>query len=142
MRHIARLIAVLALLALPLIAFAQEAASLPSDLPGVIGWFAQTHAAGEWSLLIGGALTLLVRLLTLLRPLADKLPPEATKWLAMGLAMLGSAATGLLSHVPWYKVVADGVLVGVAAIGGWELVLKPVLDKLGLSKSPTGPVKT
>lgn len=123
------------------VALAQDMpATLPNDVGGIVAWFKQTHEAGEWSLVIGGAVTLLVRLLTLLKPLADKLPPEATKWLAMGLAMLGSIATGLMAKIAWYKVILDGLQVGAAALGGWEFILKPLLDKLGLSKVPTGPI--
>jgi hypothetical protein len=137
-----KLLVLLALMLVPCVAFAQEvAASLPNDPAGILAFFKQTHDAGEWSLVIGGVITLLVRLLTLLKPLAEKLPPEATKWLAMALAMLGSAATGFMAHVPWYKVLADGVQVGAAALGGWEFILKPLLGKFGLSKAPTGPVK-
>lgn len=132
----------LLLVFVPVAAFAQEqAASLPEDFSGIVGFFRQTHEAGEWSLVIGGVITLLVRLLTLIKPLAAKLPPEQTKWIAMGLAMLGSIATGLMAKVAWYKVLADGVQVGAAALGGWEFVLKPLLGKLGLSKNPVGPVK-
>ncbi len=140
----AKLLALIVLLFVPVVAFAQEAASqaatLPDDMTGVLAWFRATHTGGNWSLLIGGVITLLVRLLTLLKPLADKLPPEATKWVAMALAMLGSIATGLMAGVVWYKVLADGVQVGAAALGGWEFILKPLLGKLGLSKSPTGSV--
>lgn len=135
MRHLTRLAVALALLALPLIAFAQEVAALPSDPGALLGWFAETHKAGHWSLLIGGALTLILRFAPIVKPLLDKLPAEATKWVAMAIAMLGSIATGLMAGVPWYKVLVDGLQVGAAAIGGWELILKPLLTKLGLQKA-------
>ncbi len=129
------------LIAFARVAFAQDVpASLPTDPAGILGFFKQMHETKEWSLLIGGVITLLVRLLTLLKPLAEKLPPEATKWLAMALAMLGSIATGLMAKIPWYKVLLDGIQVGTAAMGGWEFILKPILGKLGLSKNPVGPV--
>lgn len=136
----------LAVLLLPLLAFAGPVVAIdpvivPDDPSGIVAFFKEMHDSKSWSLLIGGVITLLVRLLTLLKPLAEKLPPEHTKWLAMGLAMLGSIATGLLASVPWYKVIADGVQTGAAALGGWEFVLKPALSKLGLSTSPTGSVK-
>lgn len=116
-------------------------ASVPTDLTGILGFFKLTHDSKEWGLLIGGVLTLVVRLLTLLKPLADKLPPEQTKWLAMGLAMVTSVSTGLLAGIPWFKVLVDGATVGAAALGGWEFLLKPLLGKLGLSKNPVGAVK-
>lgn len=135
-KHIVRLLIAVSLIALPLIAFAQgEPASLPTDPGAIFEWFAQTHAAGHWSLLIGGALTLILRFAPLVKSLLDKLPAEATKWVAMALAMIGSIATGLMAGVPWYKVLVDGLQVGVAAIGGWELILKPILTKLGLQKA-------
>ena len=142
MKHLALIVAVLLV---PLAALAQVVAldpvTVPSDPAGIIAFFKETHDTKAWSLLIGGVITLLVRLLTLLKPLAEKLPPEQTKWLAMGLAMLGSIATGLLANVAWYKVIADGVQTGAAALGGWEFVLKPLLAKLGLSTNPVGSVK-
>jgi hypothetical protein len=127
----------------PLVVLAQSSAPVvvPDDLAGIIAFFKSTHDSKAYALLFGGLLTVLVRLLTLAKPLAAKLPPEATKYLAMGLAMLGSIATGLLSGVVWYTVIIDGVTVGVAALGGWEFILKPLLSKLGASTSPTGPVK-
>lgn len=137
MRHLNRFAVVLfAALLFPLAALAQEAASLPSDPASLLGWFAETHKAGHWSLLIGGVLTLILRFAPLVKPLLDKLPAEATKWVAMGVAMVGSIATGLMAGVPWYKVLVDGLQVGAAAIGGWELILKPLLTKLGLQKAP------
>lgn len=141
----AKLLVILALVFLPAVVFAQvvalQPASLPEDPSAILAWFKETHSGHSWGLLIGGVITLLVRLLTLLKPLADKLPPEQTKWLAMGLAMLGSISTGLMAGVAWYKVLADGVQIGAAALGGWEFVLKPLLGKLGLSKNPVGAVK-
>lgn len=140
MKHLAVIIAVLLV---PLVALAQASAPVvvPDDVAGLIKFFQDTHQSKAYALLVGGAITVLVRLLTLLKPLAEKLPPEKTKWLAMGLALLGSAATGLLAGVAWYRVILDGVSAGMAALGGWEFVLKPLLDKLGLSTAPTGPVK-
>lgn len=116
-------------------------AQVPEDLSGLVAFFKQTHDDKAYGLLIGGVITVLVRLLTLLKPLAEKLPPEKTKYLAMALAMLGAVATGLTTGVPWYKVIVDGLSTGAAALGGWEFVLKPLLGKLGASTAPTGPVK-
>lgn len=131
MKALHRFAALLAVLLFPLAALAQAAASLPTDPASLLGWFAEVHKGGQWSLLIGGALTLVLRFAPVLKPLLDKLPAESTKWVAMALAMLGSVATGLMAGVPWYKVIVDGLQVGVAAIGGWELILKPLLSKLG-----------
>lgn len=144
MKTFAPLFAVIAAMLIPLVVLAQAASSpatVPDDLAGIIAFFKATHASKAHALMIGGALTVLVRLLTLAKPLADKLPPSATKWVAMSLAMLGSISTGLLAGVPWYTVIIDGAQVGVAAMGGWEFILKPLLSKLGASTSPTGPVK-
>ncbi len=140
MKH---LLALLAVFLVPLAALAQASAPVvvPEDFAGMIAFFKSTHDSKAYALLFGGALTVLVRLLTLAKPLAAKLPPAATKWLAMGLAMLGSISTGLLSGVVWYTVIVDGVTVGVAALGGWEFVLKPIMSKLGLSTNPVGSVK-
>lgn len=135
MRNLKRLTVAVALLLFPALVFAQEAASLPVDPASLLGWFAETHKAGHWSLLIGGALTLVLRFAPVLKPLLDKLPAESTKWVAMGVAMLGSIATGLMAGVAWYKVLVDGATVGVAAIGGWELILKPLLAKLSPAKA-------
>ncbi len=119
--------------ALPLIA--QQAASLPTDPSEMIAWFKEMHSAGNWAFVVGGTLTVLLRFAPYAKPLLDKLPAESTKWVAAGLAMLGSVSTGLMAGVPWYTVLLDGVKVSVAAVGGWELILKPLLTKLGMQKS-------
>lgn len=141
MKHLALIVAVLLV---PLVALAQASApvAVPDDLAGLIAFFKETHASKSYALLIGGAITVLVRLITLAKPLAENLPPAATKWVAMALAMLGSVASGLLAGVPWFTVIVNGLQVGAAALGGWEFILKPLLDKLGLSTAPTGPVKS
>jgi hypothetical protein len=132
-RPMLHLLALFTVLLVPAVALAQ--ASLPSDPSALLTWFAETHAAGHWSLLIGGALTLFLRFAPLVKPLLDKLPAETTKWVAMGVAMVGSIATGLMAGVPLYKVMITGAQVGAAAIGGWELILKPLLTRFGMQKA-------
>ncbi len=101
-----------------------QPASLPDDPASIISWLKETHSGGHWALLVGGVLTLVVRFATALGPLADRLPPESRKWVAMGAAVLGGMGTGLMAGMGWFKSATDGVLLGLAAVGGWEVFLK------------------
>jgi hypothetical protein len=40
-----------------------------------------------------------------------------------------------MAGVPLYKVMITGAQVGAAAIGGWELILKPLLTRFGMQKA-------
>lgn len=53
--------------------------------------------------------------------------PKALPWVAMGLAVAGTVGAGLIAGLGWADAIIQGVLAGVVAIGGWELLLKNIL---------------
>lgn len=77
------------------------------------------YESKNWALLAGLVLTGLVALSRRLGLLA-LVPKEATKWVAIWLAMLGAVGAGLVLGMSWLSIVATGLSTGLMAIGGWE----------------------
>jgi uncharacterized membrane protein YjjP (DUF1212 family) len=77
----------------------------------------------------GGVLALLVALARFVKIL-DFIPDQYDKWVVMLLAMMGSTAVGLVGAWDWLTIVITALTAGAAAIGGWELVLKDLRDKI------------
>jgi hypothetical protein len=78
-------------------------------------------------LLAGLLLTVVVVGLRMLKVM-DAVPPKLVPWLTVGLSVLTSVATGLKTGASAGVIVSTGVLVGVAAVGGWETAGKLVRD--------------
>ena len=80
----------------------------------------------NWPLAVGLILALLVFVANKLG-LKDKVGPKAVPWIAMAIAVAGTVSTGLMAGLGWAESLIQGALTGVAAIGGWELILKHIL---------------
>jgi len=91
----------------------------------------------NWPLAVGLILMLLVFVANKLG-LKRLVGPKALPWVAMAVAVAGSVGTGLLAGLGWVESLLQGVLTGVAAIGGWELLLKHLLG----DKKPEPPADT
>lgn len=81
--------------------------------------------AGQWPLAVGLFLTLLVYLVNRFA-LKDKVDEKVIPWVAFGVGVAGAAGTGLATGVPIVEALTEGVVAGVAAVGGWEMALKHV----------------
>ena len=65
--------------------------------------------------------------------------PKALPWVAMVLAVFGTVGTGLIAGLGWAESLMQGVMAGVVAIGGWELLLKHLVAKDGTPDAPAPP---
>ena len=80
----------------------------------------------NWSLALGLLLTLLVFIANKFG-LKDKVGSKAVPWVATGLAMAATCGVGLSSGVALADAAVQGLLAGVVAIGGWEMLFKHLL---------------
>ena len=90
----------------------------------------------NWPLAVGLFLMLLVFAANKLG-LKKLVPPKALPWVAMTIAVCGTVGTGLVVGLGWAEALVQGVLTGVVAIGGWEMLFKHVLgDKKPAADDP------
>lgn len=78
-----------------------------------------------WGPVLASLLTLAVFILRRTGALA-KLPPAALPWVAAVLAMLADVASAAIAGAPLGQALAQGLMLGAAAVGFWELALKRV----------------
>lgn len=81
--------------------------------------------SGAWGLVVGLVLSLLVAVLRKVNVLSQ-LPDEAVPWVTMGLALAGTVGVSLVGGVAISEALLAGLTAGLAAIGGWEMLLKHV----------------
>jgi hypothetical protein len=148
MKWTLKLAALLGVLLLPMLVLAQVATTSTSTVPpdlktadDVLSLFKLMTGAfqgGAYAVGASSALTLLVAGARYFKALdLIKIPDTWDKWVALGLAMATSVAAGLWAGHDWWAIVSTGVQVGVYSIGGWEMVLKPLRNKL-LKKKKVG----
>lgn len=82
----------------------------------------------NWALAIGFLMMLLVFVANKFG-LKDKVGVKAVPWVVMGLSVASVSGGALIAGVAIPEVLMQGVLAGVAAIGGWELLFKHLLAK-------------
>lgn len=80
-------------------------------------------------LLLGGMVLMVVVVMIRRMGLLDKLAPELHQWAAMGLAMAGAVAGGIMMGMSWLSIIPTGLLTGLAAIGGWETLGRMLFAK-------------
>lgn len=80
----------------------------------------------NWPLAVGLALSILVALANKFG-LKNAVGDKAIPWVTMGLAVAATVGAALAAGTPVGAALGQGVLAGVAAIGGWELILKHFL---------------
>lgn len=88
----------------------------------------------NWPLAVGAILTLLVFIANKigLKKLVGK---KAIPWVTMAIAICGTAGAGLVAGLGWLEGIIQGILAGVVAIGGWELILKNLTGKTDEKKA-------
>jgi len=82
----------------------------------------------NWSLAVGFLMMLLVFVANKFG-LKDKIGSKAVPWVVMALSVSAVCGAALATGVAVSEALVQGVLAGVAAIGGWELLFKHLLTK-------------
>jgi len=100
----------------------------------LVGMLLDAISAKSWPVVAGLIMLLLVYLLRKVG-LDDLVGAKLVPWVALGMALISTVGTGLVAGVSIADALVQGVLAGVTAIGGWELLFKHLL---GQSKGDTG----
>jgi len=102
--------------------------------------------SGQWTLVVGLALMLIIYLLRMfLLPRFNISPPKWLPWLAMGLSLIGAFATALASGQSWLTALLSGITVGATSSGLWSLLgglLPTAPDQVVVLSSAKGAAKS
>jgi len=82
----------------------------------------------NWALVLGLLLSLLVAVANKFG-LKNMVGAKAIPWVTSAVAVGGALGAALISGSPLTSAVSQGLVAGVAAIGGWEMVLKHILAR-------------
>ncbi len=126
------LITTLGILAMPTLAFAQEAEA-PEGLDALAPLI-EAAQGGKWSLFASLLIMLLVWLATKAPVIKDWIKGEARIWTAAVAGMLAAFATSVyVGHtegaVNWISAILEGLSMGLAAGGLWSLVGRKIAGK-------------
>lgn len=80
----------------------------------------------NWALAIGLLLTLLVFVANKFG-LREKVGAKAVPWVATGLATAAALGVSFANGLPVSDAISQGILAGLTAIGGWEMIFKHFL---------------
>ncbi|MBQ73328.1 MAG: hypothetical protein CMJ67_10530 [Planctomycetaceae bacterium] len=101
----------------------EEAVEAVSDEASVLVDAIQSK---NWALVLGMLLSLLVAVANKFG-LKDKVGGKAVPWVTSAVAVAGAIGASLMAGISVMEAVSQGLVAGVAAIGGWEMVLKHIL---------------
>ena len=123
---------VLFVLVFPIAAMAANTDSVP----GLISVIKDGFGTGQWALVVGAAIMILVRIA---RPFIERLVDNeklkpALKWIAAILGVLAAFAGMLLSGQGWIAAIVTGLITGPAAVGLWELIGKQISKLISKKK--------
>ena len=108
---------------------AEEAAPQTlDDAADTVGLLVKAVQDKNWALAVGFLMMLLVFVANKFG-LKDKVGTKAIPWVVMGMSVASVSGAALIAGVAIPEVIMQGVLAGVAAIGGWELMFKHLLVK-------------
>jgi hypothetical protein len=112
----------------PAIAFAQTNVLVAADTgsaDALTNLLIEAVRSEQW-LVVAGVATTLVILMVRKAGLLSQVPVKYMPWVATGVAVVSSVGTSLVSGVSLVSAVTQGVLVGTAASGFWEMIFKHV----------------
>ena len=90
-----------------------------------VGLIKEAIDSGAWGLVVGLILSLLVAVSRRFNVL-HFLPSQAVPWATMGLSLAASVAALLVGGVAVGEAILAGITAGLAAVGGWEMLLKHI----------------
>lgn len=82
----------------------------------------------DWALALGFLLMLFVFVANKFG-LKDRVGSSAVPWVATGVAVTAAVGVALATGVALAEAAVQGLLAGVVAIGGWEMLFKHLLQK-------------
>jgi len=112
----------------PAIAFAQTEVAAGVDTESVdalTNLLVEAVRSEQWLVVAGVATTLIVLVIRRFGFLSQ-VPVKYMPWVATGVAIASSVGTSLISGVSLLSAVTQGILVGTAASGFWEMIFKHV----------------
>jgi hypothetical protein len=86
------------------------------------------YQSGGWGALVAALLTLIIFVVRKTGAL-NKLPKEALPWVAAGVAMIGDVIAAVVAGTAVPDALLQGLMLGAAAVGFWEMALKHVLKE-------------
>ena len=86
------------------------------------------HQQSGWGAIVAALLTLLIFAFRRAGAL-DRLPRQALPWAAAGIAMIGDVIAALSAGTSIPDALLQGLMLGAAAVGFWELALKHALGE-------------
>lgn len=98
---------------------------------GAVDMLGQAYHSHNWALVAAALLTITVAILRLFN-IGSKIPGPYVPWLTLGMSMAMSAVVGLQAGLPMDQILGTGLLIGVAAIGGWESVAKLIRNLIAM----------
>lgn len=108
---------------------AKEETKVPSDYNEAaesVSLLVKAVQDKNWALVVGLLLTLLVFVANKFG-LKDKVGAKAVPWVATGTATLAALGVSLANGLPVTDAISQGILAGLTAIGGWEMLFKHIL---------------
>ena len=100
----------------------------PEEAILLIEQLVKAAQAGQWQLFVGLLLTFIVWVLRKFN-IISFLPSKAVPWVAAAIGMLGYLGVSLASGLALLPAILQGLLVGAAAVGLWEMLGKHILKK-------------
>jgi len=86
------------------------------------------YQSSPWGAIAAALLTLLIFVVRKLG-LLNKFPKAALPWVAAGVAMAADVAAALSADAPVPDALLQGLMLGAAAVGFWEMALKHALGE-------------
>ncbi len=110
----------------------------PEEAILLIEQLVKAAQAGQWQLFVGLLLTLIVWILRKFN-IIKFVPSKAVPWVAAAIGMVGYLGVSLASGLALLPAILQGILVGAAAVGLWEMIGQHVLKP---KEDEAPPVKT
>jgi hypothetical protein len=112
----------------PLAVVFAQTPETPADAVGTVSAMMQAYESGAWPVFAGAVVTLLVYAANLIG-LKRRVGPKAVPWVSLIIGVASTVGLGLSTGGDVVAVLIDGVMVGLASIGTWELIGKNVAPK-------------
>jgi hypothetical protein len=99
----------------------------PNDAGALVTGIIEAAKGGEWSLLVSLALMMLVFLATKIPFISNWIPGSAKPWVVAISGVVLAVAMTAATTGDWVTALLNGLVMGTAATGLWELIGKKLL---------------